>query len=93
MNALVPSGGSNLSSAFEAIAKLDPMPDNIFLLTDGLPTQGDRPARGSNIDGQGRVRLFAEALEKLTLTIPINVILLPMEETPWPVPHSGDSRR
>ena len=43
MNALVPSGGSNLSSAFEAIAKLDPMPDNIFLLTDGLPTQGTDP--------------------------------------------------
>ena len=86
MNALVPSGGSNLSSAFEAIAKLDPMPDNIFLLTDGLPTQGGRPARGSNIDGQGRVRLFAEALEKLTLTIPINVILLPMEGDPMASP-------
>ncbi len=86
MNALVPSGGSNLSSAFGAIAKLDPMPDNIFLLTDGLPTQGDRPARGSNIDGQGRVRLFAEALEKLTLTIPINVILLPMEGDPMASP-------
>lgn len=86
INELVPSGGSNLSSAFEAIAKLDPMPDNIFLLTDGLPTQGGRPARGSNIDGQGRVRLFAEALEKLTLTIPINVILLPMEGDPMASP-------
>ena len=86
MNKLVPKGGSNLSRAFESIAKLDPMPDNIFLLTDGLPTQGDRPSRGSNIDGPGRVRLFGEALEKLTLTIPINVILLPMEGDPMASP-------
>jgi len=56
------------------------------LLTDGLPTQGDRPARGSNIDGQGRMRLFAEALDKLPLSVPVNVILLPMEGDPMASP-------
>jgi len=83
---LVPSGGSNLSGAFEAISKMEQAPDNIFLLTDGLPTQGDRPARGSNIDGQGRMRLFAEALDKLPLSVPVNVILLPMEGDPMASP-------
>ena len=83
MNALVPSGGSNLSSAFEAIAKLDPMPDNIFLLTDGLPTQGDRPCVAATLTVKVAFG-FAEALEKLTLPFQSTSFCCQWRETPWP---------
>ena len=37
---LVPSGGTSLENVFLSILDLSPLPDSIFLLTDGLPTQG-----------------------------------------------------
>jgi len=86
LKSVIPSGGTNLSSAFEAISKLDPAPDNIFLLTDGLPTQGERPNRSATIDASERLRLFSDAIGKLPLSIPINVILFPMEGDPMASP-------
>ncbi len=40
---IVPSGGTSLENAFIALQQLSPSPDNIFLITDGLPTQGTNP--------------------------------------------------
>ncbi|MGB1340742.1 MAG: hypothetical protein ACPHAN_02850 [Pseudomonadales bacterium] len=79
---ITPKGGSNLHSAFRAIENLDPLPDNVFLITDGLPTQGERPARGSLVSARERLQHFTDALATLNLTVPINVILLPMEGDP-----------
>ena len=36
-----PQGPTSLHAAFNAIKMLEPKPDNIFLLTDGLPTMGE----------------------------------------------------
>ena len=36
----LPSGGTSLYNAFEFLNELDSKPDNIFIITDGLPTQG-----------------------------------------------------
>ena len=36
-----PQGGTSLHAAFNALKTLDPKPDNIYLLVDGLPTMGD----------------------------------------------------
>lgn len=79
---LTPNGGSNLHAAFGAIENLDPLPDNVFLITDGLPTQGVRPAKGSLVSARDRLQHFTDALTTLNLTVPINVILLPMEGDP-----------
>src|SRR6185503_1182522 len=38
-----PKGGSSLQNAFAVIKDLNPAPDNVVLITDGLPTQGDKP--------------------------------------------------
>ena len=38
-----PTGGSSLQNAFAVIKTLDPAPDSVILVTDGLPTQGDKP--------------------------------------------------
>ena len=37
----VSAGPTSLHGAFNAIKTLEPKPDNIYLLTDGLPTMGE----------------------------------------------------
>ena len=78
----IPAGGTSLHNAFAALSALPTPPDNIFLLTDGLPTQGSSPPRGSKISGNERLKLFREAVRKLPSGVPVNIILLPMEGDP-----------
>ncbi|MEQ8662735.1 MAG: vWA domain-containing protein, partial [Gammaproteobacteria bacterium] len=80
--ALVPDGGSSLARALAVIGELDPPPDNVYLVTDGLPTLGTEPPRGNTIDGAARLRLFEDAVTRIPAGIPVNVILLPMEGDP-----------
>jgi hypothetical protein len=82
LNDLIPDGGSSLEAAVDAIKELRPQPDNIYLITDGLPTQGIKPAERRNVSGQERQQLFERAVAKLPSGIPVNVILLPTEGDP-----------
>lgn len=75
----VPQGGTNLEQAFAAVARQRPAPDNVYLLTDGLPTQGSKARRRTTITGKQRLDLFRRAETKLPPRIPINVILAPLE--------------
>jgi len=79
---VVPNGGTNLDKAFSSITQLSPLPDNIYLITDGLPTQGQKAPRRGTITGEEREDLFEEAVERIPYGIPVNVILLPMEGDP-----------
>ncbi|MGB1885066.1 MAG: VWA domain-containing protein, partial [Gammaproteobacteria bacterium] len=79
---LVPEGGSNLERAFMVIESMSPRPDNVFLITDGLPTQGLRKSGSSNVSGRDRLRLFETAVTRIPRGVPVNVILLPMEGDP-----------
>ena len=79
---IVPEGGTNLEQAFVSIGRMQPRPDNVYLLTDGLPTQGSRRTRGVTITGKQRLRLFERAVKKLPARVPINVILAPLEGDP-----------
>ena len=78
----VPEGGSSLSSLVSAIGKLQPAPDNVYLIVDSLPTRGDREPRGSTVTGRERLELFSQAVNQLPRQIPINVIMFPMEGDP-----------
>jgi hypothetical protein len=83
LRSTVPKEGTSLENAFAAAMALAPRPDNIILVTDGLPTQGaSPPAVKRTIDGEGRLKLFERAIGKLPTSIPVNVILLPMEGDP-----------
>lgn len=82
LSKVVPGGGSSLVNAFTKIQGLSPLPDNIFLITDGLPTQGKTKPRGSTVSGVQRQRLFEQAVDRLPRGIPVNSILLPMEGDP-----------
>jgi len=76
---LVPSGGSSLINAFDAIDALADKPDNLFLLTDGLPTQGESPPRAAKVSGAQRLEHFYAAVNSLPQAITANIILFPME--------------
>ncbi len=79
---ITPKGGTSLINTFLAISQLDPLPDNIFLITDGLPTQGGRAPKENTISGPKRLKLFNEAVDTLPKGVPVNVILEPMEGDP-----------
>jgi hypothetical protein len=79
---ITPTGGTSLENAFLALQSMSPSPDNIFLITDGLPTQGSRPPRGSKVSGQARQKLYRDAIKHLPRNVPVNIILAPMEGDP-----------
>lgn len=79
---VVPAGGTSLENAFTYLQELAPPPDNIFLITDGLPTQGVSPPRGTTISGNQRQRLYRQAVKQLPANVPVNIILAPMEGDP-----------
>jgi len=77
-----PEKGTNLYKAFESIDKLSPPPDNIYLLTDGLPTKGVSTNFGNTVSAKQRKKHYRKALEKLPGGVPVNIILFHMEGDP-----------
>ncbi len=77
-----PSSGSSLTNGFGAIADFEDRPDNVFLLTDGLPTQGKNPPRKYMVSGEQRRKHFVAAMNEFPRGIPLNTILFPMEGDP-----------
>ncbi len=82
MKDVIPDGGTSLEKAFLAAASLKPVPDNIYLITDGLPTQGRTRPRSSTVSSKQRMAHFEDAVKQLPSNIPVNIILAPMEGDP-----------
>ena len=75
-----PHDGTSLINAFNAAKTLDPLPDQIVLITDGLPTQGPTPpAIRKAVDVEQRAKLFDQSLSALPPHVPVSTILMPME--------------
>jgi hypothetical protein len=80
---IVPHDGTSIENAFIAMNALNPRPDNVIMVTDGLPTQGaSAPLIRKTIEGDARLKLFERAFAKYPRTVPFNVILMPMEGDP-----------
>lgn len=78
-----PAGGTSLHAAMRAIRAMRPLPDNVYLLTDGLPTQGaSPPSRVGWVDSRARERFFTRAARDLPSGIPVNVLFYPMDGDP-----------
>ena len=79
-----PTGGSSLQNAFAVIKQLNPAPDNVVLVTDGLPTQGDKPPlMRTLVTSEQREDLMQDAVKTLPPSPPqFNIVLLPMEGDP-----------
>jgi hypothetical protein len=78
----VPANGTNLAEVFQAAAQLSPPPDNIYLITDGLPTLSEVRSNDTLVTPAKRLELFEDAVEYLPNRVPVNVILLPLEGDP-----------
>lgn len=82
LRSTVPTGPTSLHAAFAAVRGLEPKPDNIYLIVDGLPTMGSVLPTRAGVTGRERVNHFQRAVRELPLNIPVNVILLAMEGDP-----------
>lgn len=84
LRSTAPTGGTSLQNAFAVIGKLSPAPDNVILITDGLPTQGDNPPLIRRlVTAEEREDLMKAAVKSLPPSPPpISIVLLPMEGDP-----------
>ena len=82
----IPTGPTSLHAAFAAMRPLDPRPDNIYLLVDGLPTMGEIPPNRAGVTGEERQRHMQRAVRELPFNVPVNVILYAMEGDPYAAP-------
>jgi hypothetical protein len=76
---IVPGEGTSLYHALAVAKELSPRPDNILLVTDGLPTQGRGKPGATTVSADERLRHFQAAVRVLPSGIPVNTVLLPME--------------
>ena len=81
-----PKGPTSLHAAFNAARALEPKPDNIYLLVDGLPTMGEIVPTRAGVTGRERLDHFNRAVRQLPLSVPVNVILFAMEGDPQAAP-------
>jgi len=79
LSELIPQDGTSLANAFAATKTLSPQPDQIILITDGLPTQGRTAGLRKFVDANARARLFDDAVKELPFRVPVDVVLLPMK--------------
>ena len=95
LDAIVPSGPTNLHAGLDALYALQPTA--VYLITDGLPTQGNARTGlgrfnplsacgsllGRSVSGACRASLFRYAISTVAShASPVNVILLPIEGDP-----------
>src|SRR5512138_477818 len=67
----IPKDGTSIENAFIAMNALNPRPDNVIMITDGLPTQGtSAPLIRKTVDGNDRLKLFDRAFAKYPRDVP-----------------------
>lgn len=75
----VPENGTNMKDALAVVNEMNPPPDNVILLVDGLPTMNSNEAERGFVTGQQRLKYHYEAEQQLSNRIPVNILLYPME--------------
>jgi hypothetical protein len=79
LHAIVPGDGTSLYNAFASTKTLSPLPDQIVLITDGLPTQGKTAGTKKYVSAEARAQLFDASIGQLPDGVPVDSILLPMQ--------------
>ena len=84
LKGIAPAGGTSLYQAFSVLSSLSPMPDNIYLLIDSLPTMNKNIPKDYTVSSQDRREYFKKSVSSLPKKVPpINIILFPMEADPY----------
>jgi hypothetical protein len=86
LRASYPKGPTSLHAAFAALRAMEPKPDNVYLLVDGLPTMGEIVPTRPGVTSRERLDHFNRAVRQLPNDLPINVILFAMEGDPDAAP-------
>jgi len=100
LDKLVPTGSTNLQLGLQKVTSLTPT--DIYLVTDGLPTEGQSHyaslnpfaacssllGKSTNISGACRLKLFRQTIAESASgeSVKVNVILLPIEGDPQAAP-------
>jgi len=79
---LAPEEGTNLLNAFRVIESLNPRPDSVVLITDGLPTQSRGVSKKALVSADERLEHFAAAAAAVPQGVSVNTFLFPMEGDP-----------
>ena len=79
---IIPEKGTSLYQAFQAIKTMRPRPDNVFLITDGLPTLGEKTSSKNRVSGEQRLQYFVDAVKEIPGGIPVNTLLFQIEGDP-----------
>ncbi len=97
LDKLVPSGGTNLEAGLQKLKQLSPDATDIYVITDGLPTQSvSSPGlqlsckkAAKTVSGHCREVLFETSLRGAAPPVhkKVNVILLPIEGDPTAAPY------
>jgi hypothetical protein len=74
-----PHDGTNMHEAYRVIKQLTPKPDNVILITDGLPTMKESNTSRRTISGRERFSLHTQAIREIPSGVPVNTLLFPME--------------
>lgn len=80
---LVPENGTDLRTVLETAMTMVPKPDNIYIITDGLPTLDGESSKAGSVSGRERLRIFKKAIRVLDSGISVNTFLLPLEGDPY----------
>ena len=92
---IIPGGGTNLGIAVEAMRRKAKGFTDVYIVTDGLPTQSSKKlsslfagcssivGRGTTISGECRVKLFKQVISDYKESAKVNLVLLPLEGDPF----------
>lgn len=83
INKLTPKNGTNLKRVLQTAMAMTPQPDNIYIITDGLPTIDEGKSSSGSVTGVERLKIFKKAIKELNKGITVNTFLLPLEGDPY----------
>ena len=78
----VPNSGTSLENVLAEIKVLNPRPDLVFMLTDGLPTQGRTKPKNYWVTPSERRKYFLDAVQQIPASVPVSTILYPLNGDP-----------
>ncbi len=78
----VPKFGTSLENVLVEVKDLDPRPDLVLILTDGLPTQGQAKPKKYMITPSERRKYFLDAASQIPVGVPVSTILYPLDGDP-----------